>query len=268
MQKFTQHINPIGIQRDVSPAQAKGSQFVHDMFNKRITQDKESNTFAISSEGKEIDATTSVPGKVIGVQKIDKYIVYFSKGDNFDCVSILNFKEHNTVNLIGDFNFSEKYPIESVGIVETDDIIKVYWVDGLNQPRLLNVKNEYDSPKNNYQSYYFDFQPELGTPYTPKLTVTKLLDGQGYFHSGVVQYAASYYNKNGQESPVFLQSDLFYITGKNRGLSPEEYGSNSFALYFEDIDSAYWEYIRVYRIFRSSLNAIPQVEIIGDYKRL
>ena len=266
MQKFTQHINPIGIQRDVSPAQAKGSQFVHDMFNKRITQDKESNTFAISSEGKEIDATTSVPGKVIGVQKIDKYIVYFSKGDNFDCVSILNFKEHNTVNLIGDFNFSEKYPIESVGIVETDDIIKVYWVDGLNQPRLLNVKNEYDSPKNNYQSYYFDFQPELGTPYTPKLTVTKLLDGQGYFHSGVVQYAASYYNKNGQESPVFLQSDLFYITGKNRGLSPEEYGSNSFALYFENIDSTYWEYIRVYRIFRSSLNAIPQVEIIGDYK--
>jgi len=31
--------------------------------------------------------------------------------------------------LYGHFNFNSKYPIESIGIVETSDIIKVYWVD-------------------------------------------------------------------------------------------------------------------------------------------
>lgn len=277
MQKFTQHINPIGIQKDVSPAQAKGSQFVHDMFNKRITQDKESNTFAISSEGvQEINTSINVPEEVIGIQKIDKYIVYFSKGDTYDYISIYDYNEKKLYTLYGHFNFNSKYPIESIGIVETSDIIKVYWVDKQNYPRVLNVIKEKDSiiesedpslQKLITESTYFDFQPALNQSGSlSKIEVVKLLNGQGYFHSGIVQYALSYYNKNGQESPVFLQSDIFYITGDNRGLSEEEYSSNSFAIHFENLASTFWEYIRIYRIFRSSLNATPQVEIIQDIK--
>ncbi len=276
MQKKVQYINPIGIQKDISPAQAKGTQFVHDMYNKRITQNKESNTFAISSEGKAVLLPDKqVAGDVIGVQRIDDYVVYFSVDNNHSYITI--WKYRNTTGqsdqkvFVGDFGFNKEHPIESVGIVETSSIIKVYWVDGINPPRMLNINKlwEKQGTEISLSSFYFDFQPELAfqnANVTPTLTVTKLLDGQGYFHSGVVQYAVSYYNQNGQESPVFLQSDIYYVSQYNRGLSPEEYGSNSFAILFDNIDSSYWECIRIYRIFRSSLNATPQVEIIYDCK--
>ena len=93
MQKKVQYINPIGIQKDISPAQAKGTQFVHDMYNKGITQNKESNTFAISSEGNVIQVDDiSVTGDIIGLQRIEDYVVYFSKLGNTDYITIWNFK--------------------------------------------------------------------------------------------------------------------------------------------------------------------------------
>jgi len=39
----------------------------------------------------------------------------------------------------GNLNFSVNCPIECLGVYENEVIQKVYWTDGLNQPRLINI---------------------------------------------------------------------------------------------------------------------------------
>lgn len=39
----------------------------------------------------------------------------------------------------GDLGFNYKHPIETISFYENTDIRKVYWTDGLNQPRVINI---------------------------------------------------------------------------------------------------------------------------------
>ena len=56
----------------------------------------------------------------------------------------------------GNFNFNTNNPIESIEVYENDEIQKVYWVDGLNQSRVINIVAE-DSIVESYTSNSFDF---------------------------------------------------------------------------------------------------------------
>jgi hypothetical protein len=39
----------------------------------------------------------------------------------------------------GNLNFSKDNPIQTLGTIENENIQKVYWVDGRNQPRFINI---------------------------------------------------------------------------------------------------------------------------------
>lgn len=96
-------------------------------------------------------------------------------------------------------------PIETLGVYETEDVQKVYWVDSGHQPRVINItKPEQEGqaifPDSDY-SYlynrdidYFNFIPNLKL--NEVITVSKDTTG-GRFSPGTIQYAFSYYNKFG-----------------------------------------------------------------------
>ena len=154
-------------------------------------------------------------------------------------------------------NFDVNHPLETLVNYETESIQKVYWTDGINQPRMINIVGEI----NQSDVTQFDFVPALTLQ--EEITVEKILGGNGMFAPGVIQYAFTYYRKNGQESNIFYTTPLYYISHKDRGASPEDKVENAFKIKVENPD-IHFDYLRIYSIQRTSINAIPIVKRIQD----
>ena len=158
----------------------------------------------------------------------------------------------------GNLNFDSFHPIECVPFYETSDIKKVYWTDGKNQPRLINIAKEDFST---YDDNSFDFIQDLSL--REYISVTKNDSGDGVFSSGTIQYCFSYYNKYEQQSNIFYTSPILYTSYQDRGGSPEDKVSNSFNIIIDNADTRF-QYIRIYSIFRSSIDAIPTCKRVMD----
>ena len=160
----------------------------------------------------------------------------------------------------GDLGFNYKHPIETISFYENADIRKVYWTDGLNQPRVINIAAASDIiSKWNTDSFNFVRTLSLNE----EITIERNIVANGSFAPGVIQYAFTYFNKYGQESNIFYTSPLYYISYNNRGASPEDKVSNSFNIEIVNVDRRF-DYIRIYSIHRTSINATPDVRRVVD----
>ena len=131
-----------------------------------------------------------------------------------------------------ELKFNENYPIEAIGVYGSTGISKVYWTDGLNQPRMIKIGSQI----NNYKiinEHTFDFTPELQL--REVVHVTRNPTG-GTFPAGVIQYAFTYYNKYAQETNIFHTTSLHYTSFDDRGGSPDDKVSNSFSIFIENVD--------------------------------
>lgn len=150
----------------------------------------------------------------------------------------------------GDLNFNVEYPIEAVSIYENENTQKVYWTDGLNSPRVIDIKES----KTEITQGDVDFAPILQL--AASLSVAKDTDSTGSFPSGVIQYAATYINKFGAESNIFWASPLFYISFKERGANQEDLVNAAFKITISKGEETF-PYIRLYSIQRTSENSTP-----------
>lgn len=96
-----------------------------------------------------IGTITSLPFLVIGECIIDKYIVLFGKYQSSqDIIARLEYiptGDRAGWNMVyfynsNQLNFSIDNPIQTVANIETEKTKKVYWVDGLNEPRIINSR--------------------------------------------------------------------------------------------------------------------------------
>ena len=161
----------------------------------------------------------------------------------------------NGVNL----NFSVEHPIETLVSYESESIQKVYWTDGINQPRVINITGTIN--QNAEAASQFDFIPDLNLQ--EEITVEKMLGANGMFAPGVIQYAFTYYKKNGQETNIFHTTPLNYISYKDRGASPEDKVENAFKISIYHPDTNF-DFLRIYSIQRTSINGTPIVKRIQD----
>lgn len=160
----------------------------------------------------------------------------------------------------GDLNFDKQHPIESIGLYENEELQKVYWTDGVNQPRVLNT-SAVAAKINMWAKDSFDFVATQQLKET--ITIDRNLVASGSFAPGVIQYAFTYYNLYGHETNIFYTSPLYYISYNNRGASPEDVVSNSFTIKLSLPDTRF-EYVRVYSILRTTKDAVPQVRKVVD----
>lgn len=160
----------------------------------------------------------------------------------------------------GDLGFNYKHPIETISFYENADIRKVYWTDGLNQPRVINIAAASDIVSK-WNTDSFNFVRTLSL--NEEITIERNIVANGSFAPGVIQYAFTYFNKYGQESNIFYTSPLYYISYNNRGASPEDKVSNSFNIEVVNVDRRF-DYIRIYSIHRTSINATPDVRRVVD----
>ena len=268
MNKRETHI-VTGMTRDMS-ASRFDNKFVVDARNIRITATKGNSTFLSVTNEKGTDrfATNGqIKGVIIGHAVLNKTLVLFTTehttealaGD--DRIYRLDFADDFSsadVFLLfeGDLNFYYKNPLETLPYYENSQIQKVYWVDGKNQPRVIDIEK---GLQNNAD--VFNFNRKIDGKQTFK--VTKHNTG-GEFPAGTVQYCFNYFNKFGQETNIVDVSPLYYLCPQDKGLPADAMDTSSFTININNIDGNY-DYLRLYSIVRTSENATPVVRIVGDY---
>lgn len=301
MRKIDQHIFQ-GMQRDLSISKQK-AQFFWDANNIRLTAREGDTLMSVTNErgSKQITNITStqgikpiITGFYVGHCVIGNYLVVFThkviegtdsandyifrieklSDDTYDfkCLTGVikigtNIGLDNIIPKPLNLNFSTDHPLQTLGIYENEKIQKVYWTDGINQPRLINITKDIllkadgrgDSPV--YTEDSFDFVPKLEL--NDNIDVRKVADSSGSFKAGVMQYAISYYNKYGQESNISCTSKLIPTSYLTRAGSPEDKIGNAFIITINNPDLNY-EFVRLYSIFRTSLNATPACKIVMD----
>jgi hypothetical protein len=258
-----------GMQRDLSVSKFN-PEYAFDAQNIRITARDNNTLLSVTNErgNKEIPLQSPsgdpvvIDGVLLGQNVLNNYVTLFTKGTNDNIYRLENKGTYFEALLLfsGNLNFSTDYPIENIGVYENDNIQKVYWIDGLNQSRVINIVAT-DDVKAKWDNNSFNFVQDLGLKET--VTVTRNDLASGSFSSGVIQYAFTYYNKYGQESNIFYTSPLEYISFASRGASPEEKVSNSFTITIENADTRF-DYVRVYSIHRASIDATPNVLNVVD----
>lgn len=268
MLKQEQHIIK-GMTRDLTVSKFN-PEFAYECKNIRITTRDNSTLLTVTNErgNSELSILTSngnplqVLGTLIGYNVLNNYVTLFTTGDKDRIYRLENKQTYFEGKLLyeGNLNFNVNNPIENISVYENDNIQKVYWIDGLNQSRVINIVAD-STVSGSWNDSSFDFVQDLEL----KETVTVVRDdlASGSFSSGVIQYAFTYYNKYGQESNIFYTSPIQYISFASRGASPEEKVSNSFTITIANPDTRF-DYIRVYSIHRASIDATPNVLNVVD----
>lgn len=259
-----------GMRRDNHQIRQDGK-FLWDAHNIRLTNRDDNTLLSITNEKGTSDPLLTFQGYYVGHCVLGKYLVVFTANDDgsdnyiyrvektrpsFQAITgykkIILFHEADA----WEHSWSPANPIEALGYYENELIQKVYWIDGVNQPRVINIVKEGPS----YNKNSFDFVQTLQL--YEQVGVFKLY-GEGMFSPGTIQYALTYYNKYGQESNIIYTTPLNYISPSDRGGNPEEKITNSFRIEVDKVDTNF-EYLRIYSIHRTSIDAVPTVKRIVD----
>lgn len=269
------HINTnMGMQRDISVSKT-GNTFAFENLNIRVTARDHDTFLSVTNErgNKEISllGEQTISGTLIGWNTLNNYLVLFttdSSVENPDKIYRIEYKQdedtfNNTLLFQGYLGFSVKSPIESVTYYESDDILKIYWIDGIHVLRFMNICNSYltsNSGDSTKETDIFDTNryPISGL----SVTITKNNSGQTRAN-GTVQYFAVYYNKNGQQTGYVWVSDLVYLSPMNRGGGADENNTNQIVFSISDYDNSF-DYLRLYALVRSSYNGTPNAYIVGE----
>lgn len=267
-----------GMQRDLS-ASAFNSEYSYENKNVRVMPTDESTLLSLINEKGTKPITIegigeTIEGTVIGQAVIDNELILFTTKESIDRIYKIWYEEdkfkgeqlYPNIDLSEEellktsLGFDSEYPIETTSFYENDSIKKVYWTDGKNQPRVINITATKEV-RDSWNSNSFNFVPTLKLKET--VNITRNMVANGAFAPGVIQYAFTYFNKYGQESNIFYTSPLYYISYNNRGAGPEDMVSNSFDIIMSKVDTSF-DYLRIYSIHRTSINSTPVVNRVAD----
>ena len=279
MQKKYFNFQPKGMNTNMSP-KFQSNEYATYMNNIRITKD-DNGILSLQFERGNKQLVLDIKGCVIGTCVLNKYLVLFTqetntykrptgeiittKTDHIYRLEIIEDELEVIEIFTGNLIFDTDYPLETLGIYENENIQKVYFIDGKNQARVINILEnynlKYDNILDDYKDTALDFIAELQLNET--VTINKII-GTGEFPQGTIQYVFSYYNKHGRQSNLFAQSDLQYLA-YNKGVSPEEKVNCSFKIKIKNVDKQF-DYLRIYSIIRTSQDAVPTCKRVVDLK--
>lgn len=254
-----------GMYKDYSISKAV-EDFAYHNKNIRITPTTEESLLSITNEVQPVSRTITgdtIVGNYVGHCIAPKYLILFTSEDEEDPLVNHIYKINENLRCTelyhGNIGMSSSNPIETLFYYESEDIQKVYWIDGVHQPRFINIVGTYQS--GDEYSDQFNFVPNINK--IPTVEIIKNFDAIGNFHSGTIQYLITYYNKFGSETGIVWSSPICYISPYDRGGSPDEFVSCSFNLKISDIDTSF-DYIKIYSIKRQSIDGPIEANIVKD----
>ena len=277
MQKKYFNFQPKGMNTNMS-FKFQSNEYATYMKNIRLTEDNNGILSLQFEKGN--TKLLDISGTPIGVCILNKYLIIFTHSTRLEGTEVFSTTDNiyrieikeGTLNkellFSGNLNFDTNHPIETLGVYENENIQKVYFIDGKNQARVINIVYTYRDRIDEYErknisinliDKSLDFIAELQLQ--EHIIISKIL-GNGSFPQGTIQYVFSYYNKNGRQSNLFYQSPLQYLSYAS-GVSPEDKVNCSFKLKIYNPDKQF-DYLRIYSIIRTSQDATPTVKRVVD----
>ena len=105
----------------------------------------------------------NIIGYTIGSCVINDQLILFTTDEGHDRIYKIRPPGYSGVSdfivlFDGNLNFSRSSKIQTLPFYENENIQKVYWIDGVNQPRVINIADESYKA---YNSTMFDFVKTL-----------------------------------------------------------------------------------------------------------
>jgi len=174
---------------------------------------------------------------------------------------IFRYNESGTVIVFaGYMGMTADNQLEIISNYENDKVQKLYWVDGANWFRLLNV-----SPSNADVLETLDPQfVDVTIPINMKSPTVISQTSGGNIPAGRRQYAYSLYNRSGQQSVVSPLSAIHSISESNtKGGELDELMNVALNVQLTDLDTNF-DSIIVYAIHYNTYNTAPEITVILD----
>lgn len=223
-----------------------------------------SNTSDLQDQLDSSTMPTSTNSQIIIGHSITRdSIIFFSTDDEgtdaiWELEGVLNKNYDLKLLYIRNMNFSSDHLIQGLFNYENENIQKIYWVDGVNQIRFMNIKQDdlIDVPLNtlNFVGNVKLSQPRVET-----------ISSGGDHTAGMVQYAHNLYRLNSSQTKLSPLSEIIPLTngGTLGGGDVNEKVSTTPVVTIDNLDLQY-THIIVYAIRYTSLDQTPSVEIIEE----
>jgi len=193
---------------------------------------------------------------------VDNNNVYINPTLNSDYPALIydDIATDSTDNL--DFLFHHRF--KTVGRYETEDIAKVYWTDGYNPVRWVNI---FDTDVANQNADRFDMIPNATLD---KANISSLITG--YIPVGSVQYTYQLYKSSGSETLFAPLSHLISLTADNENLADSQHyegfeqgvsSGKGVKLTVDNTNTGY-NFIRGIAIHYDSLNGTPTIRVFEE----
>ena len=211
-------------------------------------------------------ATQSGDQVIIGHSNSRKYILLFTTDNNgFDCIWKIQYDNYDiTLLYMRNLSFSSNCPVQVINNFENKNIDKIYWADGNNQLRFLNIEHSIANQ---------DLEELIDVPvsvidmvgkYTLSQPIITSISAGGIHTSGMIQYAYNLYRLNSSQTKISPLSELISLDkGYLGGGSLNEVVGASPILSISGIDRSFTN-IKVYAIKYTSYNEVPSISVIDD----
>ena len=279
-----------GMEQDTSISKSS-QEFAFENHNIRIISNDDCTSMSITNlQGPSKVENIQLKGIVLGKCVLDKYIVIFTHEIIYN--SPYNISEHNCIDRIyrinldtfnnltqiscnilfeGNLNLHEDYPIDAIYYMENVNIIKVYWTDGLNNPRFINIITEGERELNDNKVFtpytdasIFDFYPVINK--IPTIELSKVYDFNSELPNGVIQYFVTYYNTNGAETLIASSSAPITTDFMDRGAKADDpAGRCCVEISISNLDTKF-DCVRIYSATRTIEQGELIVKIVKDLK--
>jgi hypothetical protein len=218
-----------------------------------------------------VDQSAKTSGTQVMIGKVytrNNVVIFTTDSNGFDCVwEIENISTSAPIVVVlkymRNLGFSTASPIQAVYNYENSAIEKIYWVDGKNQLRFLNIKQ---SIANKDVEELIDLSASIidtvGKFKTSQPTLVNVLPG-GNHTAGMIQYAYNLYRVNGSQTAISPASELIALGKELQGGNLNEVVSAMPTISIKDIDLNY-THIKIYSIKYTSLNQAPSVNLVLD----
>lgn len=258
-----------GMNRDLSISKV-GESNAWENVNVRIESREQGTTMSVTNERGTLEvASVTLPGIVIGANVLNNHLIVFTHdaGDprNPDKIFLCTYdngKFTHSYLYTGSLNFDAASPIESVVYYESEEVQKIYWVDGRNPLRMMNFMAS-DAVLDNWDDNSFDVNRKV--EYGVVANISKDNSGSSRAN-GTVQYLLTYYDEYGAESGIAWISDLVYLSPFGHGGSADGYNNNCVKIVFaaKTLDTTFSSF-RVYSLFRSIEDGGTVAYRVGDF---
>ena len=250
------------------------------------------NGLAFTGTGRVIDVTAygiSSDMYVIGGVELRDSIILFTTNNTrsqiykltitgvsngeIDTLTLLYDDEYNVDDSRLEFNVNNR--IKAIARYETPNIQKVYWTDGINPLRYMNINKECTTngdPFTTDGDYWgvdkFELLPKV---VLDKPTITGITTGT--ISTGMVFYAYQLYIENGAESAISYISDPLHVTSYSDYYSSDLYyegdgvdsqKSKGFIINIDVSDNNTFDRLKLIRVHYESYNQTPKIYVAAD----